>query len=106
VGGGGGGVGGVRYFLATSITPPPPPPGYMYLVSIPNRDQGESTVGGGWAYSTNIYLEYHSLCSIVGIGTPHPLSLKGACPPPPVPRGGTAGEGGGRVPIPTTGEKT
>jgi hypothetical protein len=29
----------------------------------------------------HIYLEYHSACPLVGIGTPHTLSHKRVCPP-------------------------
>jgi hypothetical protein len=58
----------------------------------------------------HIYLEYHSVCPLVGTGTPHPLSRKRMCtPPPPQPKeGGThspKGEGVDGVPIPTTEEK-
>jgi hypothetical protein len=35
-----------------------------------------------------IYTEYHSVCLLVGIGTPQPLSRKRVCPPPPEPKGG------------------
>jgi hypothetical protein len=37
-----------------------------------------------------MYLEYHSVCPLVGIGigTPHPLSRKRCASPPPQPRGG------------------
>jgi hypothetical protein len=36
-------------------------------------------------HKVHIYLEYHSVCPLVGIGTPppHPLSRKRVCPPPP-----------------------
>jgi hypothetical protein len=40
-------------------------------------------------YIPTIYLEYHSVCPLVGIGTPHPLSRKRVCFPP-----GTKGGGG------------
>jgi hypothetical protein len=29
-----------------------------------------------------IYIEHHSVCPFVGIGTPHPFSRKRVCPPP------------------------
>jgi hypothetical protein len=55
------------------------------------------------------YIEYHSVCPLVGTGTlPPPLSLASECAPPPEPKGwGTlaCGLGVGGVPIPTTGEK-
>ncbi len=46
------------------------------------------------------YLEYHSVCPLVEIGTPPPLSRKRVCHPPPEPKGGggthaPAGEGMG-----------
>jgi hypothetical protein len=56
-------------------------------------------------HKVHIYLEYHSVCSLGRIGTPH-LTL-GECVPPP----GTKGQdtlvwlGGWGVPIRTTGEK-
>jgi hypothetical protein len=38
---------------------------------------------------TKYRLLYHSVCSFVGIGTPHPLSRKRVCtPPPPQPKEG------------------
>ncbi len=40
-------------------------------------------------HKVNIYLEYHSVCPLVRIGTPHPLSRKRMCPPPLNQRGGT-----------------
>jgi hypothetical protein len=36
------------------------------------------------------YLEYHSVCLIVVIGTPHPLYRKRVCPPSLEPQGGGA----------------
>ncbi len=48
-----------------------------------------------------VYLEYHSVCPLVGIGTPHSLFCKRVCPPPLNQRGVTiaCGWGGGGVPI-------
>jgi hypothetical protein len=60
------------------------------------------------------YIEYHSVCPLVEIGTP-PLPIPQASeyspPPPETKRGGGAhspvcGGGGGGVPIPTTGENS
>jgi hypothetical protein len=55
------------------------------------------------------YLEYHSVCPVVGIGTPPPpLPQASVHPLPPEPKGGNAlayGRGGGVVPIRTGGEK-
>jgi hypothetical protein len=45
----------------------------------------------GYCRSTkyvHIYLEYHSVCPLVEIGTPHPLSHECAPPPPPTKGGG------------------
>ena len=40
-------------------------------------------------HKVHIYLEYHSVCPLVGIGTPHPLSRRqGYTPPPPPTNGG------------------
>jgi len=52
--------------------------------------------------STHIlYIEYHSICLLVGIGTPQPLSRKRVCPSPPEPQGrGAHSPAGGGVPIP------
>jgi hypothetical protein len=47
------------------------------------------------------YLEYHSACPLVQIETPHPLSRKRVCPPPPGTKGRThspSGEGVGGDP--------
>ncbi len=55
----------------------------------------------------HIYIEYLSVCPLVGIGTsPTPLS-PASVPLPPEPKGGTLASGWGAegVPIPTTGEK-
>jgi hypothetical protein len=41
----------------------------------------------------DIDLEYHSVCPLVGIWTPHPFSRKRECPPPPPNRGGTLARG-------------
>jgi hypothetical protein len=45
-----------------------------------------------------LYIDYHSVCPIFRIGTPHPLSRKRLCYPPPRTKGGwtfsPAGEGG------------
>ncbi len=63
-------------------------------------------MGYGRPHKVHIYLEYHSVCSLVRIGPP-PLPVASA-PLPPEPKGGThspAGEGVGAVPIRTTGEK-
>ncbi len=57
------------------------------------------------AHKVHIYTEYHSICPLVGIGTPPPLA-PGECPPPLWfgGRGTLGGEwGGGRVPISTRG---
>ncbi len=62
-------------------------------------------------YKVHKYLEYHSVCPLVGIGIPHPLSPKRVCTSPPWTKdGGTrspAGDGLGspNSPIQTTGEK-
>jgi hypothetical protein len=49
--------------------------------------------------SLYIYKDYHGVCPLVGIGTPHPLSRQQVRPSPPEPKGGwgtlAAGEGGG-----------
>ncbi len=58
----------------------------MLTVTLP----GFLFVGKIWSKKLNIasgpkvhkYLEYHSVCPLVGIGTPHPLSCKRVCPPP------------------------
>jgi hypothetical protein len=53
------------------------------------------------------YLEYHSVCPLVRIGTPHPLSRERVYPHQES-KGGEhspAGEGVGRVPIRTAGKK-
>jgi hypothetical protein len=51
------------------------------------------------SHQVHIYLEYHSVCPLVRIGTPHPLSRKRECYlPDPTGGGGTyspAGEGAG-----------
>ncbi len=58
-----------------------------------------------------VYLEYHSVCPLVGIGTRPPPPLGEASvqpPPPPWIKGGDTlarGWGGGGIPIRTTGEK-
>jgi hypothetical protein len=53
-----------------------------------------------------IYIENHSVCPLVGIGTLPPLSRQRVCPEP---KGGwgtlPCGRGGRGVPIPATGEK-
>jgi hypothetical protein len=37
-----------------------------------------------WQHKVLIYIEHHSVCPLVGIGTPpHPFSHKRVCPPPP-----------------------
>jgi hypothetical protein len=58
------------------------------------------------AQSTYIYLEYHSVCPLVRIGTPSPAD---ECVPPEPKRGGgkhtRLGVMGWGVPIWTTGEK-
>jgi hypothetical protein len=54
------------------------------------------------------YIEHHSVCPLVGIGTPPTPLPQRVCPPPRTKRwGGTlaCGLGVGGVPIPTTGEK-
>ncbi len=40
------------------------------------------------SHKVHVYLEYHSVCPLVGIGTPHPLSCKQVCPHPPGNKGG------------------
>ncbi len=53
--------------------------------------------------STYIYrVPQCTVCLLVGIGTPTPLSRKRVCPPPP---NNSLLVRGGRVPIPTTGER-
>ncbi len=39
-------------------------------------------------HKVRIYKEYHSVCPLVGIGTPPPLSRKRVFPSPPEPKGG------------------
>ncbi len=71
--------------------------------SNPSVDDAQSTYG--------IYLEYNSVCPLVGIGTPHPLFRKRVCPPPDPKEGGgggkhtPAGEGVGESQLRTTQEK-
>ncbi len=38
--------------------------------------------------TVRIQIEYHSVCPLVGIGTPPPLTRKRVCPSPPEPKGG------------------
>ncbi len=46
-------------------------------------------VGTGRVVRVYLYIEYNIVCPRVGIGTPHPLSHKRMCPPPPPePKGG------------------
>jgi hypothetical protein len=53
-----------------------------------------------------IYLEHHSVCPLVGIGTPPTPFPPASVPSPPDQRvGGTLACCGGGVPILTTGEK-
>jgi hypothetical protein len=53
-----------------------------------------------------IYTEYHSVCPLVGIGTPPTPLRKQVCPPPTKVWGEcTRLRGGGGYLIPTTGEK-
>ncbi len=61
------------------------------------------------AHKVHIYLEYHSVCPLVRIGTPTP-SPPSECAPPPGTKGRERNclrgrEWGGGVPITTTGEK-
>ncbi len=53
----------------------------------------------GWVIpqKVQIYLEYHSVCPLVRIGTLHPHFRKRVCTPTPEPKGGilAAGEGVG-----------
>ena len=49
-----------------------------------------------YKYKVHKYMEYHSVCPLVGIGTPpHPLLLA-SVPPLPPQRGGTLACGGGQ----------
>jgi hypothetical protein len=74
------------------------------------------TVDSHWAYhKVHIYLEYHSVCPLVRIGTRPPTPLPQAsvyhllvhhwCVPHPGTKGGDNRLRGGGVPIRTTGEK-
>ncbi len=60
-------------------------------------------------HKVHIYLEYHSVCPLVGIGTPHPLSQRVCFPPEPKGEGGDthspACEGMGESQFWTAGEK-
>jgi hypothetical protein len=76
------------------------------FVSLPRK------MGMGLPHKVHIYIyiEYHSVCPLVGIGTlPPPLSPANVPLPPPNQRVGTLacgwGVGLGGVPTPTTGEK-
>ncbi len=90
-----------------------PRPQHRHLDDLPRRDTFQVhvlllTVLKIWA--TCIYLEYHSVCPLVRVGTPHPLSRKRVCSLPPEPGGGhtrlrVRWLGGGMVPIRTIGEK-
>ncbi len=42
----------------------------------------------GCDHNVHIYLENHSVCPLVGIGPPHPLSRKQVCSLHPEPKGG------------------
>jgi len=55
-------------------------------------------------HKIHIYIEYRSVCPVVGIGTPPP-PLPQASVPPNGTKGGRGGGDGGGVPIPTTGKK-
>ncbi len=55
-------------------------------------------------HKISIYIEYRSVCHVVGNGTPPPPLPQASVPPNGTKGGGGGGEGGG-VPIPTTGKK-
>ncbi len=58
-----------------------------------NLKSGQNSPDFTAAHSTYIYKEYHSLCPLVGIGTPPTPSLASESAPPPPPT-----KGGGRTP--------
>jgi hypothetical protein len=63
----------------------PPSPGQLYtVITLPAQT---SIMAGERKVLT--YTEYHSVCPLVGIGTPStPLPLARVTPPPPPPKGG------------------
>jgi hypothetical protein len=64
--------------------------------------QVDSYAHVGWEHKVHIHmhLEYHSVCPVVRIWTPHPLSCKRVCPP-----GTKRGVRVRGVPIRTTGKE-
>jgi hypothetical protein len=68
-------------FVIQSPPSPPPPSGSNKLrEEIPHSNKKICT-GSTNAPTTYMYLEYHSVCPLVRIGTPPPLSLARVSPP-------------------------
>jgi hypothetical protein len=54
---------------------------YLYTLRVPD----------GRLHKVLIYIEHHSVCPLVGIGTPPPLAASECALPPPGPKGGGGG---------------
>jgi hypothetical protein len=81
-----------HYFLKSALSHSPPYSSLPHIIQLSSAGtHTDNSVLGRFAIATNyihIYLEYYSVCPLVGIGTPPPSSPANVCATPSRTKGG------------------